>query len=221
MRSFDELYAMAAANKGGAEAVERHLDDPKPRDELAGIPDARWLSKLSQCVFSAGFNWRVVTDKWPGFEEAFHGFDIGRCSMMDDEACERAAKAAGIGHARKAISIRENASLLRELAAQHGSAARFFADWPHEDFVGLLAYLKKNGDRLGGTTTQYALRMMGLDSFILTNDVGVALVREGIVTRPPTSARDLAATQAAFNAWAAQSGRPFNHISRVLAFSVG
>ena len=65
------------------------------------------------------------------------------------------------------------------------------------------------------------LRQMGLDSFILTRDVGAALVREGVVGKPPSSARDLAATQAAFNEWAAQSGRPFNHISRVLAFSVG
>lgn len=157
MRSFDEIYAMAAANKGGAEAVEQRLEDPKPGDELVAIPDDRWLSKLSQVVFSAGFNWQVVTDKWPGFERAFHGFDIGRCSMMDDEACERAAKAGGIGHARKALSIRENACLFRDLAAQHGSAARFFADWPHDDYVGLLAFLRRNGDRLGGTTTQYFL----------------------------------------------------------------
>lgn len=221
MRSFDDLYAMAAANKGGEAAVDAALDDPKGRDDLAAIPDDRWLSTLSRIVFSAGFNWGVVQDKWPAFERAFHGFDIGRCSMMDDEACEKAAKTAGIGHAKKAYSIRENACLLRILAEKHGSAARFFADWPREDYVGLLAYLKKHGDRLGGTTTQYTLRTMGLDSFILTKDVSAALVREGVVAKPPTSARDLAATQSAFNDWAAQSGRPFNHISRILAFSVG
>lgn len=62
---------------------------------------------------------------------------------------------------------------------------------------------------------------MGLDSFILTKDVGAALVREGVVDKPPSSGRDLAATQGAFNQWAAQSGRSFNHISRILAFSVG
>jgi 3-methyladenine DNA glycosylase Tag len=221
MRSFDEIYAMAVANKGGSEAVEQHLDEPKTPDELAAIPDDRWLSRLSQVVFSAGFNWRVVEDKWPGFERSFHRFDIGRCSMLDDEACERAAKSAGIGHARKAFSIRENACLFRDLASEHGSAARFFADWPRDDYVGLLTFLKKRGDRLGGTTTQYFLRTMGVDSFLLSKDVGVALVREGVVDKPPSSQRDLAATQAAFNAWAEQSGRPFNHISRVLALSVG
>ncbi len=220
MRGFDALFEMAAARKGGAEAFAATLPEPRPRDELAALPDDRWLSRLSQHVFSAGFNWRVVENKWPGFEEAFHGFDPAACAHMEDEALEHAAKAGGIGHIAKARAIRDNAILLRELAAEHGSAARAIADWPMTDYVGLLAMLKARGGRLGGTTAQYALRGMGKDGFVLSTDVGRALIREGVVEKAPSSKRDLAAAQAAFDGWAGQSGRPYMQISRVLACSI-
>ncbi|MEL6476210.1 MAG: hypothetical protein AAFR17_02695 [Pseudomonadota bacterium] len=47
-----------------------------------------------------------------------------------------------------------------------------------------------------------------------------ALIREGLVDKTPTSQRDLAAVQAAFNHWADESDRPLAHISRTLACSV-
>ncbi|MEO0820794.1 MAG: DNA-3-methyladenine glycosylase I [Pseudomonadota bacterium] len=221
MRSFDELYAMAAGHKGGAAALEALLPTPAGRDALLAEPDDRWLSTLSRCVFSAGFNWRVVESKWPAFEEAFHGFDPGRCSMMEDEALEVAMKAGGIPHGAKAWSIRENAILFRALAEAHGSAAQAFADWPGSDFAGLLTMLKTRGNRLGGTTAQYFLRFMGVDGFVLGADGIAALVREGVVAKAVSSKRDLAATQAAYNTWHAESGRPYMQISRVLAASIG
>jgi 3-methyladenine DNA glycosylase Tag len=64
------------------------------------------------------------------------------------------------------------------------------------------------------------MRFMGKDSFVLSGDVVKALIREGVVTKEPTSAKDLKAVQAAFNAWAAESGRPLTQISQVLAFGV-
>ena len=62
---------------------------------------------------------------------------------------------------------------------------------------------------------------MGKDSFVLGGDVVKALIKWGAVEKNPTSKRDLAAAQAAFNAWAEESGKPMAHISRTLALSVG
>ena len=56
---------------------------------------------------------------------------------------------------------------------------------------------------------------------MLGGDVVKALIKWGAVGKNPTSKRDLAATQAAFNAWHEESGRPMTHISRTLALSVG
>ncbi|MEZ5769535.1 MAG: hypothetical protein R3D80_19145 [Paracoccaceae bacterium] len=46
------------------------------------------------------------------------------------------------------------------------------------------------------------------------------LTAEGVIDGPATSKRALAAIQAAFNTWAAQSGRSLREISRTLAFSI-
>ncbi|MEL6774347.1 MAG: DNA-3-methyladenine glycosylase I [Pseudomonadota bacterium] len=221
MRRFDEISALAAGHHGGEKSVEALLSRPLGNAALRAIPDDRWLSRLGQCVFSAGFNWSVVDKKWPNFEEAFHGFAPGPITLMDDEAVEIAARAGGIPHMAKAMAIRDNAVLFRALAAEHGSAATFFADWPAERYVELLELLKKRGGRLGGSTAQYFLRFMGVDSFITSADVTAALVREGVVDKAPTSKKAMAATQAAFNAWRAESGRSLTEISRTLALSVG
>lgn len=221
MRRFDELFEMAAARKGGAEAFAATLPAPLPPAELAEIPDHRWLSTLSRHVFSAGFNWKVVEAKWPAFEDAFHGFAPGPCSTMEDEALETAAKAGGIGHMAKARSIRDNALFFRALAHAHGSAARTLADWPDADYVGLLAKLKAEGSRLGGNTAQYGLRSMGKDGFILSKDVTAALIREGVVDKAPSSKAALAAVQAAFTRWSDEAERPMMQVSRVLACTVG
>ncbi len=222
MRSFQELYDWAARRKGGAATLESMFDSVKTADELAAIGDDRWLAEMTRRVFQAGFNWSVIDKKWDGFEAAFEGFQPARWSMMSEEDLDRLLRDEGIvRHAAKIRSVRDNACFVQDLATEHGLAGQFFGTHPPQKYVDLLDILKKRGSRLGGTTAQYFLRSMGVDSVIFTRDVGAALVREGVVHKPPASKRDLAAAQDAFNAWMAESGRPLGHISRVLAFTVG
>ncbi|OWU85713.1 3-methyladenine DNA glycosylase [Oceanicola sp. 22II-s10i] len=221
MRSFDEIYRIAADRKGGDAELEALLSKPKPTEEIAVIPDDRWLSAFAKAIFQAGFNWTVIDNKWPGFETAFDGFDPVRVAHYHDEHMDRLLADKGIvRNGAKIASVIDNARLLTELAAEHGSASKAFADWPRTDYIGLLAMLQKRGSRLGGNTGQRALRSMGLDSFILSQDVSARLVAEGVVDKPPSSARDMKAVQAAFDTWVGQSGRSMTEISRVLAYSV-
>lgn len=220
--SFADLHARAAARKGGDAALEDLLTDPKPAAELAAIPDDRWLSDMTRRIFQSGFNWKVIDSKWDGFEAAFWGFDVGRCALMSDEDLDALVSDTRIvRNGAKIRSVRENAAFLQDLAAEYGSAAKCFADWPAEDYAGLLEMLKKRGSRLGGRVGAITMRFMGRDGYVLSEDVVKALIREGVVDKEPSSRKDMAAVQAAFNAWAAESGRPFTHISRVLAFGVG
>lgn len=221
LRPFDEIFAIAAARKGGAAAFEKTLAAPKTPAELAAIPDDRWLAAMARAVFNAGFNWKVIDAKWPGFEEAFHGFDPGRCALMSDSDFDALVQDTRIvRNGAKIRSVIENAALLIRLAREHGSAARFFAEWPSEDYAGLLAFLKKQASHLGGAAAQYFLRFSGIDSFVLSQDVVRALIREGVIDKVPNSQRDFVKVQAAFNAWRAESGRPLTQISRTLACSV-
>jgi 3-methyladenine DNA glycosylase Tag len=221
MRSFDEIFEIAAARKGGAEALEAMLSAPAAASEVAAIPDDRWLAAMTRGVFQAGFNWKVVENMWPGFEQAFEGFDVGRCAMLNDEDFERlVADTRIIRNGAKIRSVQENAVFVQRLAAEYGSAGKAIANWPSTDFIGLMELLKKRGSRLGGTTGQYLLRSQGKDSFILSESVTGRLIAEGVIDRPATSKKALADVQAAFNTWMQQSGRSLTEISRVLAMSL-
>lgn len=221
LRPFDEIFDLAAGRKGGRQALEASLPTPVTPEALAKLGDDRWLSEFSRRVFQAGFNWKVVDDKWGRFEEVFHGFDPGRNALMSDDDLDRYLKADGIvRHARKILSIRDNAIFLRDLAAEHGSAGPYLARWPDDDFIGLVRLIRKRGSRLGGATGMMALRSLGKDGYMLGGDVVRALRREGVVEKAPTSKRDLDAVQAAFNRWQDESGRPLMQISRTLACSI-
>lgn len=224
MESFDKIWARASAQKGGDDALNDLIGAAIVRapQDIAALGDDRILSEFSKRVFQAGFNWKVVENKWDGFEEAFEGFDVTRNVFMSDDDFDRhLANKSIIRHAKKILSIRDNAVFLSDLAKEHGSAAKAFANWPLDDHIGLLALMKKRGSRLGGMTGQYALRFLGRESFILSQDVVAALIAAGVVDKAPTSKGALAATQAAFIEWKVQSGLSFTHLSRVLALSVG
>ncbi len=222
MRNFQQIYDIAADRKGGFDSIEEQISKPKPAAELAAIPDDRWLSDMTKRVFQAGFNWKVVENMWPGFEEAFEGFDIGRCSMLHDEDFDRLVSDTRIvRYGAKIRSVQENAVFVSSLVKEHGSAGTAFGGWPAETYIDLLDLMKKKGSRLGGNTGQYFLRMMGVDSFILSRDVVARLVAEGVVDKNPTSKKAMQEVQNAFNQWRDQSGRSLTEISRVLAMSAG
>jgi len=181
------------------------------------------LAEMARRVFCTGFSWSVVEAKWPGFEEAFLGFDPAALTFQPDEFWEERLRDTRIvRHPGKIASVRDNARFVREIAAEHGTFGRFLATWPTTDQVGLMALLAKRGNRLGGRTGQMLLRFLGWDAFVLSQDVVACLRDAGLdVADPPSSKRDLAAVQAQFNAWAAETGLPMVHLSRICALSIG
>ncbi len=222
MKSFSKLYELAASRKGGEKALEELIPKPKSAQALAKITDDRWLSGMAKAVFRAGFNWQVVENKWPDTEAAFGSFDPHHIAFLSDEELEMLLKDARIiRHWKKLKAIRTNAQYIVDLAAEHGSAGRYFASYPSANYVDLLADIGKRGAFLGGTTGQYFLRELGRDSFILSRDVVAALSREKVFDGSPTSKTSLAAIQEAFNTWVADGGRSLTRVSRVLAFTVG
>lgn len=222
MNSFEAIFEQAAAHHGGAEAIEARMATPKSAKEISATPDDRVLSAMTKCIFQAGFNWKVVEAKWPGFEDAFDGFDLARCSALHDEDLDRLVKDVRvIRNGQKLASVGPNARYLAGLAAEHGSVGAYFARWRPEDYVANLAALRAGAVRVGGSTGQLFLRRIGVDTPAFMRDVVAALVREGVIDKAPTSKKALNAVQAAFDAWREESGRPMTQISLTLALSVG
>jgi 3-methyladenine DNA glycosylase Tag len=222
MKSFDRIAALAGKHHGGTKGVSAALRQSTVDTNLAAKTDAQFLAGMARAVFSSGFSWQVIETKWPGFEAAFDGFVPKRVAAYGDEKVDALLKDTRIvRNGAKIMATIANARFIVATAKEHGSFGTFLAAWPETDQVGLMAHLKKHASRLGGATVQYFLRFEGWDAFILSGDVVKALIREGVVTKEPTSRKDLAAVQAAFNAWRDESGRPVREISRILALSVG
>ena len=218
---FNNLYQLAASNRGGIEQLEA-LPKAKTAKELASLPDDRYLSMIARCVFRAGFVWRVIDNKWPGFEAAFSGFNPLAVAHFSDEKLEELAQDERIvRNFTKIVSVRNNATYVLDRQRSHGSFARFIADWPEDDLVGLWLELKKNGCRLGGNSGPMMLRSMGKDTFLLTKDVCDALVNHGLMKKfSPTAQRDLRLVEEVFADLRQQSGRSLCEISRILACTV-
>lgn len=222
MKKFDVYYQRALERKGGARELKALLpNDLKTNKELIAITDDRYLAEMTKAVFKAGFVWRVIDSKWSGFEEAFWQFNIERCAWMSpDDVDALISDVRIIRNHQKIVTVLSNAAMILELRESHGSFGQFIADWPSDDYIGLLAFLNKNGNRLGPRTCQYFLRSMGRDGFILGTDGVAALIDAGVIDKYPSSKRDMKAVQDAYNEWQQQSGLNLAQISKVLAFSV-
>lgn len=219
---FDRIYQRACERKGGAAALEALLGQSASNADIAAIPDNLLLGELTKKVFQSGFVWRVVRQKWPGFCEVFFDFNIEKMLLMSDEMLEAKARDERIiRNAGKVFTIRHNALMIDDIARKHGSFGRFIADWPTADIIGLWAYLKQHGARLGGNTGPYALRAIGKDTFILSGDVEAYLRATNIFDGGINSKRSLTQIQQQFNLWHKQSGRSLQQISQIIALSVG
>jgi 3-methyladenine DNA glycosylase Tag len=221
--AFEKIKARAAARKGDDTVLQSLLGPVPDNAALARSPDDRVLSMMAMRIFSAGFVWRVIREKWPGFEEAFLEFEPKRLLFQpDDYWHDLTADRRIVRNPQKIRAGRDNAAFVTRVAAEHGSFGKFLAGWPRNDQIGLMGFLGKNGTRLGGNTGQYFLRWLGWDAFILSPDVVLALRDAGLdIADAPTSRKDLSTIQDQMNRWAGETGLPYAHLSRILAMSIG
>jgi 3-methyladenine DNA glycosylase Tag len=220
---FKAVRARAEKRKGGASALEKLLPAKPNMTALAKMADDRLLAEMTQRVFSAGFAWSVIENKWPDFEKAFLDFEPAKLVFQPDDFWDALLSDARIvRNGAKIASVRENAAFVQEISKEHGGFGQFLANWPSSDQVGLLDLLAKRGSRLGGNTGQMFLRFVGWDGFVTSQDVVACLRDAGLnIAEEVKSKGDLAKVQAQFNAWAAETSLPYVHLSRICAMSVG
>ncbi|OUR62802.1 3-methyladenine DNA glycosylase [Colwellia sp. 39_35_sub15_T18] len=245
MEKFNSLYQRAAQRKGGEQALEALLainygdmadasslsqlsddrinyGDMADASSLSQLSDDRILSAFTKQIFKAGFVWRVVENKWPDFEESFFNFNIEKILMMPEEMLEKkAADPKIIRNYNKVKTIKANAQMIFEEQQNGSSFAEFIANWPSSDIIGLWAHLKKQGQRLGGNTGPYALRLLSKDTFLLSSDVEAYLRAQKIIDGGLQSKKSLTAIQAYFNQLQQKSGYSLMQLSRLIAFAGG
>ncbi|MES2821502.1 MAG: DNA-3-methyladenine glycosylase I [Pseudomonadota bacterium] len=221
MRDYQWLHEYCLNRFGSAAALEARLPQPRSAEALRALGNDRYLSLITLRVFRAGLKHSLVDAKWPAFEQAFFCFDPEKVVLMGGEHIERLMQDARlIRHLGKLKSVPRNAQLVLDVTQEKGSFGALIADWPVTDIVGLWKYLAKRGSQLGGLSAPRLLRMVGKDSFVPTDDLVAALKAQQVIDKVPTSLKDLAAVQAVFNQWHAQSGRPLCQLSVMLAHTV-
>ncbi|TMO79849.1 3-methyladenine DNA glycosylase [Pseudoalteromonas sp. S3776] len=222
MEKFSDIYKRAVERKGSEKMLKLLLAKPLSKKALSALSDDDWLEEFTRKVFQSGFYWSVINSKWPGFREVFWQFSVDKLLMMPPDMLEqKATDERIIRNYKKVKTIPENAYMIHEIAQQHGSFSKFVANWPNDDIIGLWAYLKKHGARLGGNTGPYALRALGKDTFLLSRDVESYLRAHKIIDGGLQTKKSLTAAQAFFNEMQKQSGLSLQELSLIVAYSVG
>lgn len=222
MEKIDSIYQRAAERKGGEAALNILLGDGDNSQYLTQLADDRFLAEFTKKVFQSGFVWRVVENKWNDFEDIFFNFNIEKILMMPEEMLEKkAADPKIIRNYNKVKTIKVNAQMIFNEQQNGHSFAQFIAAWPSNDIIGLWAYLKKNGARLGGNTGAYALRILGKDTFILSRDVEAYFRANDLITGGLQTKSSLKTIQQSFNEWQQQCDLSLSQLSRLVAYSTG
>ncbi|KAF7772452.1 hypothetical protein PCIT_a2520 [Pseudoalteromonas citrea] len=222
METFSDIYTRAAARKGSEKILMSLIGSPLSEAEIGTISDDQWLEEFTRKVFQSGFYWSVINAKWPGFRAVFWDFNISKLLMMSPEILEQKASDERIvRNYKKVQTIPENCYMIHEVQQSHSSFTGFVAQWPTDNIIGLWAYLKKHGARLGGNTGPFALRAMGKDTFLLSRDVEAYLRAHEIIEGGLQSKKSLLAAQSFFNQLVEQSGWSLQALSQLVAFSVG
>lgn len=219
MPTFDDIYAKVRAQFASEQALEAVLPRAVTAATLKKRSDAYYLSMMSRRVFRAGLQHKMVDAKWPRFEVVFNGFEPLPITHYSDEKLEKAMQQEGIiAHWGKIKSIRHNAQFIQQMSQAHNGFGRWLAEWPNDDCVGLWKTLKTKAAHMGGQSGPAFLRMVGKDTFLLTDDVVAALRGMGVVERKPSTQAELALVQEQFVEWAKQSDRALCEVSRIVSY---
>lgn len=220
MTPFATILQTATERAGGADALQARLPTCRDAEALRAVADNEYLSQMARRIFRAGLKHSLVDGKWPAFDEVFCHFNPRIVANMPDEALEALmGDNRLIRHWGKLKAVRINADVVLTLSEAHGGFGSYLADWSGDRIVELWSDLAKRCSHLGGNSGPSFLRMVGKDTFILTDGVVAGLNAWQVFDGQPRSKKDRLAVQSAFNGWAKETGRPLCEISMILAQS--
>lgn len=121
---------------------------------------ADYLEVLSKAVFEAGMNWQVIERKWPGFREAFDGFDPATIAAYSPDDIDRLmADPRIIRNGRKVEATIHNAAAMLAAEKEYGTFGKYLEAM--RPFDSQLADLKKRLKHIGNFGVYYFLYVVG------------------------------------------------------------
>ncbi len=132
----------------------------QPPEQITPTNLAGYLEVLSKAVFESGMSWKVVEAKWPGFREAFAGFDPETIAGFSPDDIDRLTNDTRIIRNRRKIEATiHNAATILALDREFGS----FQDYLRGGggFDALVKEMPKRFKHLGAFGVYYFLYVVG------------------------------------------------------------
>ena len=119
-----------------------------------------YLEVMTKAVFQSGLSRKVVSNKWPGFQAGFKGFDVASVATMGESEIDTlATDTAIVRNRRKIVAAVHNAQRLIELDEKHHGIRNYLRS--HGDFYAVLKDVRKQFKYMGDTGTYYWLYVLG------------------------------------------------------------
>ena len=129
-------------------------------DRITPQGPGEYLEIMSKVVFQSGMSYKVVESKWPGIQEAFHGFDATKVAGMTPSEIDLLTEDTRvIRNRRKLESVVSNAQRLLELDSEFNGFQRYLRS--HGDFASLVKDLREQFKFLGEMGCYYYLYVVG------------------------------------------------------------
>jgi Methyladenine glycosylase len=121
---------------------------------------ADYLEVITKAVFESGMSWRVVEAKWPGFREAFHGFEPEYVAGLSPDDVDRLTTDTRIIRNRRKIEATiHNAGAILDTDREFSGFGRYLSSCGN--FDELSADLRKRFKHFGAFGAYYFLYVVG------------------------------------------------------------
>lgn len=129
----------------------------EPPAQITPTKLADYLEVLTKAVFESGMSWKVIENKWAGFQEAFDGFDPDYVANLDPDTIDALTNDTRIVRNRRKIEATvHNAQTMLAIEGEFGSFGAYL-DAKDGDFWGLVKDMRKRFKHVGDFGAFYFL----------------------------------------------------------------
>ena len=127
--------------------------------------DSKYFANMTRVIFQAGLNWKVITTKWPDFQDAFANFDPEKVAQFTEANVQQLmTNKAIVRNEAKIRATINNAEIFKEIAAEAGSFQNYLeALLSTQGLDKTTKTLQKRFNRLGKTSSFIFLWSVGVD----------------------------------------------------------
>lgn len=132
----------------------------EPPKQIMPTKLADYLEVLTKAVFESGMSWKIIENKWPGFQEAFHGFDPETVATLSPDQVDALTSDTRIVRNRRKIDATiHNAGVMLDLEREFGGFKNYLRN--QGEFWATVADMRKRFKHVGDFGAYYFLYVVG------------------------------------------------------------